>query len=46
MVLCIKNIDLDLIPKPNFTPSWQENDAWIENNREKVWWFQIFCLPL
>ena len=41
-----KEYRLDLKPKPNFTPSWQENDAWIKNNWEKVWWFQIFCLPL
>ena len=38
-----KEYRLDLKPKPNFTPSWQENDAWIKNNWEKFGGFKYFA---
>ena len=41
-----KEYRLDLKPKPNLTPSRQENDTWIENNWRKVCTIQILCLPL
>lgn len=38
-----KEYRLDLKPKPNFTPSWQENGAWTKIIEKKFGGFKYFA---